>query len=604
MKFLDKPRRINMRKILSFSLSIILALSLAGGSITASAHVNGNNKYPGYGQTMESEQRQGKKPGEKKHDSGFGQGPVATTKPMSTVTPTMEPVATEVATVAPVETEVPVATEDPVATEVATEEPITTEVPVVTEEPITTEAPVVTEDPVVTEASTEVPTVTEVPAASEVPEEEQDVTAAPVMTEEPTVAPEMTAEPETPAVNIVDAIFYVLKMEYTQPSEVASYPIAHYSKVGAGKVIAEIVANDNEAVEEHLVSIPAYKLVYGDDWYIQWYVVKVERDGWHVDGIWTKVDSKKEEPVATEEPEVTEEPKVTETPEVTEEPEVTGTPIATETPAATAPVATEKVTDDSEEVVATATPVITASPEATKSVFVNVNNVPEKVIATQTPSSTSVVTVTATPVVTPATEAPNTDSQPVINDEKEVIQTAAPDVTVPSSKPVTVPAVDTITIVATEAPVVKEVSETTTGTAVIVEEPAIPSEPVVGVLPAKNEITILTAEAPHNAVVTLDENVIASNPVINQPVTTVLENAEVVPVQKPATKIKNAKVADYVEDTTTVIEEDEISSTPVEKASLPQTGATSEMVFYIYGGLLCALGICTFIVLRKKEVNQ
>ena len=54
------------------------------------------------------------------------------------------------------------------------------------------------------------------------------------------------------------AIFYVLRNQYSQPDEINSYPVNHYTRVGEGVVVAERVANDNQAVAENLVSTPAY----------------------------------------------------------------------------------------------------------------------------------------------------------------------------------------------------------------------------------------------------------------------------------------------------------------------------------------------------------
>ena len=116
--------------------------------------------------------------------------------------------------------------------------------------------------------------------------------------------------------------FFVLNRKLEIPSEGIniSQPSENYSK-GLEGAISEFksIYNDEKAIKDIIVSAPEeeFRQMLGltDDEYIKWYVVKKEKDGYHVDGIIVKKSA--EEKPATEEP-ATEEP-TTEEP-TTEEP--------------------------------------------------------------------------------------------------------------------------------------------------------------------------------------------------------------------------------------------------------------------------------------------
>lgn len=93
--------------------------------------------------------------------------------------------------------------------------------------------------------------------------------------------------------------YYVLDAGLAQPSELAHYPVANYSKGVVGSVyhFTEI-ANNDDALAANLANVPeitAFTLedvdgnVYtpNEDQSIKWYVLKKEADNWHVDGIIT-----------------------------------------------------------------------------------------------------------------------------------------------------------------------------------------------------------------------------------------------------------------------------------------------------------------------------
>ena len=127
--------------------------------------------------------------------------------------------------------------------------------------------------------------------------------------------------------------FFVLNRKLEIPSEGIniSQPSENYSK-GLEGAISEFksIYNDEKAIKDIIVSAPEeeFRQMLGltDDEYIKWYVVKKEKDGYHVDGVIVN-KSTTEEP-ATEEPAI-EEP-TTEEP-TTEEP--TTEELTTEEPA-------------------------------------------------------------------------------------------------------------------------------------------------------------------------------------------------------------------------------------------------------------------------------
>lgn len=89
--------------------------------------------------------------------------------------------------------------------------------------------------------------------------------------------------------NQVKVMYYVLNRDLEQPSELASYPSANYSKGVAGTISKfEKVANNDALVAERLVDAPSaedFGIQLKDGETIKWYVIKSESDGWHVDGI-------------------------------------------------------------------------------------------------------------------------------------------------------------------------------------------------------------------------------------------------------------------------------------------------------------------------------
>ena len=587
-----------MKKILNFSMSIILALSLTSGNITASAHVEENrgqecqqaakpdnasqpddehrsgkdNQYePGNKQNTEHDDKKDSHDNDKKHDCGkkpdddqnCGNGQVAEE-------PTKEPEST------------PEATEEP------TKKPEST--PEVTEEP------------------------TKEPEATEEPTEEAEATVAPVTT---------------------TAIFYVLRNQYSQPDEINSYPVNHYTRVGEGVVVAERVANDNQAVAENLVSTPAYdpkNFGFGLDWYIQWYVIKTEADGWHVDGIWTQATATPE-PVPTEAPVATEKAKeesdveATTVPEVEAEPDVkvTATPEVTAEPATTqAPVMTEKPES-------TAEAVVTVEPQATKSAEVSINKVPNAdatnapatevpvattvvAQATKAPSAgTDVVSATKVPVVTttvaqatkvpvvnatvaPATnntgdvtvitppvsaqttEAPDTTSQPVNNDEKNIGAVATPDV-INTEK-------DNGFVTDSETVGDNTKGSDITDGSLVVTTPEIPGGPIVENNPTMDNTAVTEDSTPAVESVVLEEDDVANSTVSTSTEKTTKVNRKQV---KPEGSIDR--------ETEECVDEDSVPSSAI----LPQTGVVGEYVFYVFGTLLCALGICILSIFARRK---
>ena len=131
--------------------------------------------------------------------------------------------------------------------------------------------------------------------------------------------------------------FFVLNRGLEIPAEGIniSQPSENYSK-GLEGAISEFksIYNDEKAIKDIIVSAPEeeFRQMLGltDDEYIKWYVVKKEKDGYHVDGVIVN-KSTTEEP-ATEEPAI-EEP-TTEEP-TTEEP--TTEELTTEEPATEEP---------------------------------------------------------------------------------------------------------------------------------------------------------------------------------------------------------------------------------------------------------------------------
>lgn len=88
--------------------------------------------------------------------------------------------------------------------------------------------------------------------------------------------------------------YYVLNRGLLEPKELSSYDKKNYSNGSVGGLhFFKKIANDYEAVKANLVSIPTAftlynstnPLVLNDGEYIKWYVVKLENDNWHVDGI-------------------------------------------------------------------------------------------------------------------------------------------------------------------------------------------------------------------------------------------------------------------------------------------------------------------------------
>ncbi len=96
----------------------------------------------------------------------------------------------------------------------------------------------------------------------------------------------------------VNVRFFVLKPGLPQPSEIVSYPTANYTGAMSGSIhYFKKIANNDEEVAKNIFAAPSreeikkaladvnYTLL--DDQEIRWYVVKEEKDGWHIDGIIT-----------------------------------------------------------------------------------------------------------------------------------------------------------------------------------------------------------------------------------------------------------------------------------------------------------------------------
>ncbi len=96
--------------------------------------------------------------------------------------------------------------------------------------------------------------------------------------------------------NEVKVKFYVLNKGLVQPSELSHYDATNYSTGSVGTLhYFKQIANDNTAVKNNLATVPtSFKLynsntalVLEEGQTIEWYVIKVESDNWHVDGIIT-----------------------------------------------------------------------------------------------------------------------------------------------------------------------------------------------------------------------------------------------------------------------------------------------------------------------------
>lgn len=338
-----------------------------------------------------------------------------------------------------------------------------------------------------------------------------------------------------------------------QPPELGHYPVKNYEYAGDGEVVQEEVANDDAKVAANIKKAPDVSKFEVDGWTVKWYVIKKESDGWHVDGIRVKKET----------PEASTGPAVTATPVVTD-PAVTATPVVTE-PAVTA---TPVVTD----------PAVTAAPGNT---YIPLGPVgPQQTSGVSGETNTKVSPTPTDNVKITEDEIPN--GAPVATESTEPVESNIPAESAEpaeSSNPSesTKPAesnAPTASPVATPAP---------TATPDATEDmPFSPSSSDEEPEPVEDE-TATETPAP----VELGQDDIASSDVVDSD-----DDETDSTTEKKAKKVKTS--ADTKE-----LDDEDIPNSGA--SALPQTGVTSENVFYIFGSMICALGISIGVFSRKKQ---
>ncbi len=92
-----------------------------------------------------------------------------------------------------------------------------------------------------------------------------------------------TATSTTTAVTTTEttAKYYLVK----EGGSRTNYKASNYISLGTGTIREAVkIQNDSDAIEANLGTVPDYSSYVTDNNYIEWYSIKKEADGWHVDG--------------------------------------------------------------------------------------------------------------------------------------------------------------------------------------------------------------------------------------------------------------------------------------------------------------------------------
>ncbi len=83
-----------------------------------------------------------------------------------------------------------------------------------------------------------------------------------------------------------------------------NYKSSNYISLGTGTIKEAVkIQNDSDAIEANLGTVPDYSSYVTDDNYIEWYSIKKEGDGWHVDGQIMVKETTTDESTVTDSPE-------------------------------------------------------------------------------------------------------------------------------------------------------------------------------------------------------------------------------------------------------------------------------------------------------------
>jgi hypothetical protein len=98
---------------------------------------------------------------------------------------------------------------------------------------------------------------------------------------EPETPTPVNPEPQKPSSTATKAMFYLVK----QGGSRTNYKASNYISLGSGTILTPTtIKNDEEAILKNLGEIPSYSKYIPDGYRVQWYSIKKENDGWHVDG--------------------------------------------------------------------------------------------------------------------------------------------------------------------------------------------------------------------------------------------------------------------------------------------------------------------------------